>query len=172
MRVDGVGPRRIGRGRQHVGCAGDLDDVRRVAAAGALGVEGVDGAALERRDRVLDEARFVERVGVDRDLHVVFVGDRQAAVDRGRRRAPVLVQLQADGAGLDLLAQRLGLAALPLPRKPRFIGKASAACEHAVRCARGRACRWWRRCRSPARCRRRSSSSRPTSALPRSAAGR
>jgi hypothetical protein len=26
---------------------GDLDDVRRVAAAGALGVEGVDGAALE-----------------------------------------------------------------------------------------------------------------------------
>ena len=36
----------------------DLDDVGRVAAAGALGVEGVDGAALEGRDRVLDEARI------------------------------------------------------------------------------------------------------------------
>ena len=47
------------------------DDVGRVAAAGALGVVGVDGAALERGDRVLDEARLVQRVGVDRDLHVV-----------------------------------------------------------------------------------------------------
>ena len=36
-----------------------------MAAAGALGVEGVDGAALERGDRVLDEARLVQRVGVD-----------------------------------------------------------------------------------------------------------
>ena len=36
---------------------------------------GVDRAALERGDRVLDEARLVQRVGVDRDLHVVLVGD-------------------------------------------------------------------------------------------------
>ena len=75
-RVDGVGPGRVGRGRQHVGQARDLDDVGRVAAAGALGVEGVDGAALEGRDGVLDEARFVQRVGVDRHLHVHLVGDR------------------------------------------------------------------------------------------------
>jgi urease subunit alpha len=38
-------------------------------AARALGVEGVNGAALEGLDRVLDEARFVERVGVGRALH-------------------------------------------------------------------------------------------------------
>ena len=43
---------------------------QRVAAAGALGVEGVNGAALEGRDRVLDEAALVQRVGVDRDLDV------------------------------------------------------------------------------------------------------
>ena len=35
----------------------DPDDVGRMAAAGALGVEGVDGAALEGGDGVLDEAR-------------------------------------------------------------------------------------------------------------------
>ena len=61
MLVDGVageGPRRIGRRRQHVLQARDLDDVGRVAAAGAFGVEGVDGAALERLDGVLDEARL------------------------------------------------------------------------------------------------------------------
>ena len=38
------------------GKPGHLDDVRRVAAAGAFGMEGVNGAALERRDRVLDKA--------------------------------------------------------------------------------------------------------------------
>ena len=43
--------------RQHVRLAAHLDDVGRVAAARALGVEGVDGAALEGGDRVLDEAR-------------------------------------------------------------------------------------------------------------------
>src|SRR3954468_3661536 len=48
-------------------------------AAGALGVEGVDGAARERLDGVLDEAAFVERVGVDHHLHVVVLGDREAA---------------------------------------------------------------------------------------------
>ncbi len=107
-RVARVGPRRIGRGRNDVRQADDADDVRRMAAAGALGVEGVDRAALEGRDRVLDEAALVQRVGVDHHLDVVIVGDRQAAVDRRRRRAPVLVQLQAGGAGLDHLDQRVG----------------------------------------------------------------
>ena len=93
---------------------GDLDDVRRVAAAGAFGVEGVDGAALERLYGVLDEAEFVQRVGMDHHLDVVIVGDGEAVVDRGRRGAPVLVQLQRAGAGLDHLDQR-GRAARRCP---------------------------------------------------------
>ena len=113
-RVAGVGPGRIGGRGQDVGQARHLHDVGRVSAARALGVEGVDGAALERADRVLDEAQFVERVGVDHHLHVVVVGDGKAAVDRGRRRAPVLVQLQRAGAGLDLLDQRRGLRGVAL----------------------------------------------------------
>ena len=62
MLVDGVAgerPRRVGGGRQHVLQAGDLDDIRRVAAAGAFGVEGVDGAALEGLHGILDEAGLV-----------------------------------------------------------------------------------------------------------------
>ena len=43
-----------------------------MAAAGALGVIGVNRPALERGDRVVDEARLVQRVGVDRHLHVVL----------------------------------------------------------------------------------------------------
>ena len=113
-RVDREGHRRVGRGGDDVGEAGQLDDVGRMAAAGALGVEGVDRAALEGGDGVLDEAALVQRVGVDHHLHVHAVGDRQAAVDRGRRRAPVLVQLERGGAGLDLLDQRLGPAGVAL----------------------------------------------------------
>ena len=85
---------------------GDLDDIRRMAAAGAFGVEGVDGAALEGLDRVLDEAGFVQRVRMQHHLDVVIVGNAEAIVDRGRRGAPVLVQLQRAGAGLDHLDQR------------------------------------------------------------------
>ena len=88
-------PGRVGRARQDVRDAAHLDDVGRVAAAGALGVVRVDRPAGERGDRVVDEAGLVERVGVDRDLHVARLGDREAAVDRRRRGAPVLVQLEA-----------------------------------------------------------------------------
>ncbi len=99
---------------------------RRMAAAGAFGVEGVNGAALERLDGVLDEARFVQRVGVDHHLDVVVVGDAQAVVDRGGRRAPVLVQLERAGAGLDHLLQRGGHARrCPCRRMPRLTGNAS-----------------------------------------------
>ena len=56
-----------------------------------------------------------ERIGVHHHLHVVVVGDRQAVVDRGRRRAPVLVQLERAGAGLDHLFER---------RRPRGVALA------------------------------------------------
>ena len=131
-RVDGVGPRRVGARRQHVGLAHDLHDVGRVAAAGAFAVEGVDGAALEGRDAVLDEAALVERVGVDRDLRVGDLGHRQAVVDRGRRGAPVLVQLQADGAGGDLLAQRLGPAGVALAQETQVHREGFGCLQHAV----------------------------------------
>ena len=74
-----------------------------MAAAGAFGVEAVDRTSLERRDRIVDEARLVERIGVDRDLDVVLVGNRQAGVDDRGRGAPVFVELESAGAGLDLI---------------------------------------------------------------------
>jgi hypothetical protein len=67
-----------------------------------------NGAPLERRDGVLDEPALVQRVGVDHHLHVEIVGDRQTIVDRGRRGAPVLVQLHRAGASLDHFLERRG----------------------------------------------------------------
>ena len=90
---------------------------------------GVDGAALDRRrsSSRRSPTRSACRCG-SRPARPCSLGDAAGSVDRRGRRAPVLVQLEADGAGLDLLdaAARRRLA-LPLPRKPRFIGNASAA---------------------------------------------
>jgi hypothetical protein len=94
-----------------------------MAAARAFGVEGVDGAVLERGQRGFQEAAFVERIGVHRHLHVHPVGHRQAVVDGGRRAAPVLVQLEADRAGATCSSSGRGRLTLPLPRSPGSSGR-------------------------------------------------
>mmetsp|Transcript_16672 Transcript_16672/g.67230 ORF Transcript_16672/g.67230 Transcript_16672/m.67230 type:complete len:869 (-) Transcript_16672:47-2653(-) len=138
-RIDREGPRRVRRRRQHVGLAADLDDVGRVAAAGALRVVRVDGARLHRGDRVVDEARLVERVGVDRDGDVVPLGEREARVDRRRRRAPVLVELEPARARLDDgVERRVGI---------RRVALAGEAKVQRVRVGRAQHHRDLRRCR-------------------------
>ena len=135
-RVHREGPRRIGRGRQHVRQARDLDDVGRMAAAGALGVEGVDGAALERGDGVLDEARLRSacRCGSSPARRSPSATPRQQSIAR-RRGAPVLVQLQRAGAGLDHLLQRLRRARrCPCRRSRDSSGRPSAAWIMRPRC--------------------------------------
>ena len=97
---------------------------------------------------------FVQRVGVDHHLDVVIVGDRQAAVDRRRRRAPVLVQLERAGAGLDHLHQRRRPRGIALAGEAEIDRKRVGRLDHARDVPRARACRWWRRCRARARCRR------------------
>ena len=92
---------------QAVRLAGDADDVRCVAAAGALGVIGVDRAAVDRRDRVLVEPRLVQRVGVDLHLHVELIARIERGLDDRRHRAPVLVDLEPDRPRPALLEQRL-----------------------------------------------------------------
>ena len=93
-------------------------------------MEGVDGAALEGLDRILDEAGFVQRVGMDHDLNVVIVGDRQAIVDGRGRRAPVLVQLQRAGAGLHLLDEALRQRRVALAGKSEIHRKVVSGLDH------------------------------------------
>ena len=136
MLVDGVPrerPRRIGRGRQHILQACYLDDVGRMAAARAFGVEGMNRAALERGDGVLDEAGFVEGVGVDHHLDIVVVGDRETAIDRGGR-ALICASTGNTSASAAAYAARAGLpCAVVLPAGKIASGKLVQAFAHSAK---------------------------------------
>ena len=129
-RIVGEGHGGVGGAGQHVGLARDADDVGRMAATGALGVVGVNGTAANRGDGVLDAAGFVERVGVKGNLHVVAIGHVECMVDSRRGGAPVLVDLQADGAGLDLLGQRTLVRAVALAGEAQVHGVFLGSLEH------------------------------------------
>ena len=88
-----------------------------MAAAGALGVIHVDGAAANGRQRVLHETGFVQGVGMQLDLEIHFIGDGEAGVDGGGHRSPVLVDLQAEAAGCELLAQRFAAMGVAAPEE-------------------------------------------------------
>ena len=103
-----------------------------MSAARAFGMERMDRAALHRREGIFDEAALVQRVGMEGDLHVLLVGDGKTIVDRGGRRAPVLMQLQADDTSVNLLAQRLGLAGVALAEIADIDRQIVGGFEHAV----------------------------------------
>ena len=103
----------------------------------------------ERPQSVLDEPRFVQRVGMNSDLDVEFVGDGETCVDSGGSRSPVLVKFQTDRPARTCSRNGSGVEQLPLPRNPRFIGYSSAA-SSMRQCSSGPAHRWWRRFLWPA----------------------
>jgi hypothetical protein len=128
--VDGVGPGRVGRGRQHVAEPADLDDVGRVAAAGTLGVEGVDGAALQRLDGAFDKAALVERIGVDHHLDIILVGHRETCVDGSWRGAPILMQFERTGAAEHHFLERGRHRGIALARKSQIHREGVGALDH------------------------------------------
>ncbi len=131
-RVHGERARRIGRRREDIGFGTDPEDIRRVPAAGALGVEGVDGALADCREGALDEPRLVQGIRVDRHLDIHLVGDGETGIDRPRRRSPILVELEADGARPDLLAQRIARGAVPFAHEPEVDRVGVCRLQHAV----------------------------------------
>ena len=137
-RVDCEWPCGISRARQHVGLAAHANDVRCMAAARTLGVIGVDRPPFERGDRIVHEAGFVQRVGVDSDLHVVLVGHAETAIDGRRRRSPVLVELQPHGASADLFVQSFRLRAVALTEKSEIHRQIVGRLEHPLEIPRPR----------------------------------
>ena len=69
------------------------DDIGRVASARAFRVIHVNSASADRGERLFEEPAFVQRVGVQLDLKVELVSDREAGVDDRGHRAPILMDL-------------------------------------------------------------------------------
>ena len=84
----------------------DTDDVGSVSASGAFSMVRVDSPVLESGDGLLDEAGFIERVGVDKSLDVIFVTDGEAGVDGCWGGSPVFVEFEAADAGFGLFLER------------------------------------------------------------------
>src|SRR4051812_19250508 len=103
-----------------------------MAATGAFAVESVNGAPLERLDRIFDEAALVQGVGMDRHLDVQLVRYVEAGADRRGGGAPILMQLQSHHAGEHLLAQRLVRGAVSLAEKSEVHWELVRRFEHAV----------------------------------------
>ena len=70
-RIYRIGTGRIGGRGQNVFIAANSDDIGRMATTRALGMKGVNGAALEGFDRVFHKAGFIQRVSVDHDLNII-----------------------------------------------------------------------------------------------------
>ena len=109
-----------------------------MAAACALGVEGVDRPTFHRGDGVFDKARFIESIGVDHHLNVHLVRHAQAAVDGGRCGAPIFVQFEAGRTCPHHFAYRIRERGVALARDTRIHRQAVKAPHHLadVPCAR------------------------------------
>ena len=66
------------------------------------------------------------------DLYIHFFCHAQAVINRGRRGAPVFVQLEAHHPGAYLLAQGLGQAGVAFAQKTQIHGEGIGRLQHAV----------------------------------------
>jgi hypothetical protein len=71
-------------------------------------------------------------------LHVVPIGLGQAAVDGRGRRAPVLVQLEADGSGANLLFDALRQRRVALSQEPEVHRQRVHRLQHQLHVTRSR----------------------------------
>src|SRR5258708_38880534 len=77
-----------------------------MSATRALGMISMNRSSFDRCNRFFDKAGFVDRVGMNRYLDIVLVGNLQTSIDCRRGRAPILMQLQSAGAGFNLFRER------------------------------------------------------------------
>src|SRR5580700_2860446 len=80
-RIRSVWSRWSRRSWNYVCFAANLDDVRGMSATRSFRMKCMNGPALESGDCIFDEAAFVECVGMNKNLHVHVICDRQATID-------------------------------------------------------------------------------------------
>src|SRR5258706_10518583 len=105
-------------------------DVRGVPATGSFRVKRVNRSSFEGCDCVFDKTALVQRIGVDKNLHIHVICYREAAIDRGGRRTPVFMKLQAARPGLNLLNETGREACVAFAEKAEIHGKGIGSLDH------------------------------------------
>src|SRR4029077_10628653 len=110
--------------------AANSNDVRSVSAARPFRMKRVNGSALEGRDCILDETALVQGVGMDKNLHVHVIRNRQTTVNGRGCCTPVFVKLEAARSGLDLLNETCCRACIALPEEAEIHREGIGGLEH------------------------------------------
>src|SRR5690349_20261306 len=103
-----------------------------MATAGSLGMKRVNGPALEGPDRIFDKTTFVQRVSVNKDLNIHLICDRETAINGAGCCAPVFMELETTGAGLDLLNQARSETCIAFAEEAEIHGKGVGSLDHAL----------------------------------------
>src|SRR5579864_9153475 len=90
----------------------------------------MNGPALESGDCIFDEAAFVERICMDKNLHVHVIRNRQTTVNGRGCCTPVFVKLQAACPRLDLFNETRCRARVALTEKAEVHGEGVGGLEH------------------------------------------
>ena len=98
----------------------------------------MNGASLEGRDGPFNERGFVQGVGMDGDLDIMLVRNREAAVDGRRGGTPILVEFETNRPGLDLIFQTGRQCRVPLASESKVQRKAVHGLEHGLEIERRR----------------------------------
>src|ERR1700751_1968279 len=118
------------RSWNYVWLAAHFDDVRGMSATRSFRMKCMNGPALESGDRIFDETALVQRVGMDKNLHIHVIRNRQTTVNRGGGRTPAPMRLQAACPGLDLLNETNRRARVALTEKAEVHGEGIGGLEH------------------------------------------
>src|SRR5580704_9494682 len=148
-RIRRVGPRRTCRRWNNICLATDFDNVWSMSATGPFRVKSVNGSTLEGCDSIFDKSTLVQRVSVDKHLHVHVIRDREATIDGGGSRTPVFMKFQAARSSLNLFNQTQRQARIAFAKKTKIHGECIGSLEHPLHMpgswCTGRGCRPGRR---------------------------
>ncbi|MNC22884.1 hypothetical protein D3C75_708920 [compost metagenome] len=88
-----------------------------MSAAGSLSMISMDRPAIYCLQRILQKTRFIKRIRMDGNLDVILIRGLQTGIDCSRGASPILMQLETNRPGLNLLNKRFDKRRISLSGK-------------------------------------------------------
>mmetsp|Transcript_21868 Transcript_21868/g.61967 ORF Transcript_21868/g.61967 Transcript_21868/m.61967 type:complete len:462 (-) Transcript_21868:448-1833(-) len=98
----------------------------------------VDGTALHGSDTVVDKARLIQGIRVNRHCNIVLFRKVQARIDSARGGPPIFVQLETTGSRQEAVLKYAGITGVTLSRETKIERQMIRGLEHHFEMGRGR----------------------------------